>query len=166
MSEGRTCSGDVTRVAWGQTHSLSNPGLACKSVPGLYFPHPLLIPPCSCQDLAEVAACIPPAGVCEPGGRPGSPTAAIVLLGPPAVCIGLPVSLATYMQTQNWAHRYLKTFSLREKVSLFFFCSNSLIKIKHNCTHKGSLDCVQRHKVCVRGAMNQALKTKSSVVNY
>lgn len=139
MSEGHTCSGDVTRVVWSQTHSLSNPGLACKSVPGLYFPLPLLIPPCSCQDVAEVAACIPPAGVCEPGGRPGSPTAAIMLLGPPAVRIGLPVSLATYMQTQNWAHRYLKTFSLREKVSLFFFCSNSLIKNQTQLYSQGQL---------------------------
>ena len=102
---------DKSCVGSKQNKPLSNLGLASKSVPGLYFALPLLIPPCSCQDLAEVAACIPPAGVCEPGGRPGSPTATIVLLGPPAVCIGLAVSLAPYMQTQNWAHRYLKTIS-------------------------------------------------------
>lgn len=77
-----------------QTKPLGNPGLASRSVLGLYFALLLLIRPCSCQDLAEVTACIPPPGVCEAGGRPGFPTAGIVLLGPSAVCVGLAVSLS------------------------------------------------------------------------
>lgn len=76
-----------------QNKPLGNLGLASRSVLGLYCVLLLLIPPCSCQDLAEVAACIPPAGVCEAGGKPGFPTAGIVLLGPSAVCVGLAVSL-------------------------------------------------------------------------
>lgn len=120
MKKGCTCSGDVTRVAWGQNKTTHSATLAYQSVPGLYFALLLLI--YHLQLLGPGSGgCLHPNSRCvrtwreawlSHNPRAARPSSSVSRTG--CGC------LALHVQTLIWEHRYLKTISLREKVSLFF----------------------------------------------
>lgn len=83
--------------------------------------------------------------------RPGFPTAP-VLLGLPAVCVGLAVSLWHQMYRPWSGNTDIWRLFPWGKRFLYFFCSNTLMKFKHDCTYRGSLERAQRSEGrCERG---------------
>lgn len=139
-----TCSEEVMGVEWGQNKTTPSAPLAHGSVPGLYFALLLLINHLQLPGPGSGCCLHPNSQHVRTWRRPGFLTA-LVLLGLPAVCVGLAVSVWHWMY-RHWPRNkdIWRLISLRERVSLFFFWSNTLMKIKHDCTYRGSLECAQR----------------------
>lgn len=151
MKKGCTCSGDVTTVEWGQNKTTPSATLAHGSVPGLYFALLLLINHLQLPEPGRGGCLHPAIQHVRTWRRPGS-LAALVLLGLPAACVGLAVSVWHQMYRPWPGNTDIWRIFPWGKGLLYFFCSNTLMKIKHVCTYRGSLECAQRSEGrCERG---------------
>lgn len=145
MEEGCTCSGDVIRVVW----SWNTPSATLDW--HLTVSLGCILHSCCSYSLAWIPPAWRSTWLSHCSHRAAWTFSCVCRIG----CVfGI-----LYADTQ------LGTQIFKDGKSFFtVFCSVSLTKIKHDCTHRGSLESAQRSKVCVRGAMNQAqaLKSKSN----